>query len=206
MAFWNAPVDVPDHAARACRAGLKMVDAVRRLAAEDGFGFQAKGYYDLDVKIGIGINTGEACVGNMGSERRFNYSVVGDAVNTAARLESSCKVVGAELLISESTAQLVPDFATLEVGEIALKGKTRPSKVFALLGDETYAKSLRFQELAQRHGMLLAAMAEQRITEARAALEACRILAPELQIYSALELKLETLAPDTKVVLAAKSA
>ncbi len=149
MAFWNAPVKIADHPARACRAGLKMLEVVERLSAEDAFGFRASGRDELQIRIGIGINSGEACVGNMGSERRFNYSVVGDAVNIAARLESNCKAVGADLLISEQTALRVPHFATLEVGEIQLKGKSRPSKVFALLGDETFAQSLKFQELAQ---------------------------------------------------------
>jgi adenylate cyclase len=201
MAFWNAPVAVPDHPARACRAGLKMVEAVRKLSAEDAFGFRANGYDDLKVRIGIGINTGEACVGNMGSERRFNYSVVGDAVNTAARLESSCKAVGAELLISEPTAALVPDFAMLEVGEVPLKGKARPAKVFALLGDESFAKSPTFQDLARRHAVLIEAIAARSVANARAALERCRELAPDLQIYASLEGKvsaLETAEPFAK--------
>jgi adenylate cyclase len=192
MAFWNAPVDVPDHPARACRAGLRMVEAVRRLSAEDAFGFQAKGYHDLKVKIGIGINTGEACVGNMGSERRFNYSVVGDAVNTAARLESSCKAVGADLLISEPTAALVPDFAMLEVGEVPLKGKSRPAKVFALLGDETFAKTLEFQEIASQHRKLLNAVQSHNAAGARDALQVCQGLAPELQIYARFEARIQS--------------
>ncbi|HEV2604720.1 MAG TPA: adenylate/guanylate cyclase domain-containing protein, partial [Microvirga sp.] len=129
MAFWNAPLDVPDHAARACAAALKMTAIVEQMNREDAFGFAARGYPDLKVKIGIGLNTGEACVGNMGSERRFNYSVVGDAVNTAARIESSCKAVGASVLISEATAAAAGTFAALEAGEVPLKGKSHAVKL-----------------------------------------------------------------------------
>jgi adenylate cyclase len=202
MAFWNAPVAVPNHAEHACRAAIKMAEAVKQLTAEDAFGFRAKGYDEIDVKIGIGVNTGDACVGNMGSERRFNYSVVGDAVNTAARLESSCKAVGAELLISEPTAQQVPDFAMLEVGEVALKGKSRPAKVFALLGDEVYAKSPRFQELARHHAVLMGAIAAGSGEGAWTALNSCRSLAPDLQLYTPLELKLRALMSEAEVAKA----
>jgi len=187
MAFWNAPVEIADHPARACRAGLRMIEAVRELSAQDAFGFRANGYDDLEVRIGVGINSGEACIGNMGSQRRFNYSVVGDAVNTAARLEHSCKTIGAELLISEQTALKVPHFASLEVGEIQLKGKSRPSKVFALVGDENVAASPEFRELSRHHKRLLAAIAAKDPVDARDALRACQALAPDLQIYARIE-------------------
>ncbi len=85
MAFWNAPVDIPDHQVRACRAVLKMRAALADLNARDAFGFSKR---ELEpVKIGMGLHTGEACVGNMGSERRFNYTAMGDVVNTSARIE-----------------------------------------------------------------------------------------------------------------------
>jgi adenylate cyclase len=106
------------------------------------------------------------------------------------------------LLISEATASLVPHFATLEVGEILLKGKSRPSKVFALLGDEEFASSLKFQELARHHRMLLDAVAAGDSGQARAALAVCRTLAPDLQLYSALERSLEAPAPGTPMVVA----
>ena len=164
-----------------------MIEAVRELSAQDAFGFRANGYDDLEVRIGVGINSGEACIGNMGSQRRFNYSVVGDAVNTAARLEHSCKTIGAELLISEQTALKVPHFASLEVGEIQLKGKSRPSKVFALIGDENVAASPEFRELSRHHKMLLEAIAAKDPVDARDALRACQALAPDLQIYARIE-------------------
>jgi adenylate cyclase len=158
MAFWNAPLDVPDHAARACAAALKMTAIVEQMNREDAFGFAARGRPELKVKIGIGLNTGEACVGNMGSERRFNYSVVGDAVNTAARIESSCKAVGASVLISETTAMATEGFAALEAGEVPLKGKTNAVKLFALLGDAILAATPTFGKLSEEHQRLLEAI------------------------------------------------
>ncbi len=98
MAFWNAPVDVADHETKAVRAALAMRETLAELNAADAFGFGK----DQPVGIGIGIHTGVACVGNMGAETRFNYSAVGDAVNVAARIESSCKEIGFDILISRT--------------------------------------------------------------------------------------------------------
>ncbi len=90
MAFWNAPLDVDDHRRKAVRAALDMIAIVEELNRTDAFGFKAAGKGLDDIQIGIGLNSGDACVGNMGSMSRFNYSVVGDTVNVAARIESSC--------------------------------------------------------------------------------------------------------------------
>ena len=177
MAFWNAPVEVADHPLRACRAALAMRATVDDLNARDAFGFAARGRGDLQVRIGIGINTGDACVGNMGSERRFNYSVVGDAVNVASRIEANCKDMGVDILISESTARAVPDLATLEAGEVMLKGKSRVLKLFALIGDEALAATSEFRELVRLHADLVAGAKEPDRAGAHAALEACRALA-----------------------------
>jgi adenylate cyclase len=86
------------------------------------------------VRIGIGINSGIACVGNMGTFRRLNYSAVGDTVNTAARIEAASKTAGAEILLSEETAQRLPHFRTRFAGSIHLKGKSAPCKLYALEG------------------------------------------------------------------------
>lgn len=184
MAFWNAPVEVADHPLRACRAALAMRVTLDDLNARDAFGFAARGRSDLQVRIGIGINTGNACVGNMGSERRFNYSVVGDAVNVASRIESHCKEMGVDILISESTAQAVPDLAMLEAGEVMLKGKSRALKLFALVGDETLAATPEFCELASLHASLVAHVERLDNAGARITLESCRALAgPRLTLF-----------------------
>jgi adenylate cyclase len=179
MAFWNAPVDVPDHAARACAAALEMRSMVEHLNRSDAFGFQASGAPDLVVEVGIGINTGEACVGNMGSETRFNYSVVGDTVNIAARIEGDCKRAGVSILLSEETVRAAPQFAVLEAGAVRLKGKSNPVKLFALIGDETVAGSDDFQAIAEAHRRFLDAIEAQDREEALRRLLACRLLGGE---------------------------
>ena len=179
MAFWNAPVTEEDHAALACAASLEMLRIVEQLNAADAFGFKARGLRAQTVQIGIGLNTGEACVGNMGSSRRFNYSVIGDAVNVASRIESSCKGVGAELLVSGDTRTEAPDFAYLEAGAIPLKGKSLPVKLFALVGDEDHRRTEAFQKLELQHMALVEALDEGAARRADEALAACRALAPQ---------------------------
>lgn len=151
MAFWNAPVDVANHPRKALRAALGMRETLARLNADDAFGFGAA----QGVGIGIGIHTGIACVGNMGAETRFNYSAVGDTVNIAARIEAACKEVSFDILVSEATAQALPDCALLEAGALGLKGKTTRTRLFAVAGDEGVASSLDFGELQRLHSRLV---------------------------------------------------
>jgi len=174
MAFWNAPLDIPEHPKRACRAALKMQAILEEMNASDAFGFRGRGLPDL--KIGIGLHTGEACVGNMGSERRFNYTAMGDVVNTTARIESSCKAVGMDIVVSEGLARGLPNFAFLEAGAMPLKGKSLPMKLFGLLGDEEKASSPEFIELSRRHVELVQAIAEGKVADATKALAHCRAL------------------------------
>ncbi len=179
MAFWNAPADVPDHATRACQAALKMREALAALNDADVFEFSARGFADPRVRIGIGINAGLACVGNMGSQRRFNYSAMGDVVNVAARIESASKTLDVDLLVSEDVARRVRGIALLEAGEILLKGKSRPTKIYAIVGDDSVAASPEFAEWRARHGALLAAIKAGEGLEATAALARCQELAAE---------------------------
>ncbi|WP_293861310.1 CHASE2 domain-containing protein [uncultured Alsobacter sp.] len=177
MAFWNAPLDVADHPRAACRAALAMRGLVREMNGRDSFGFEALGRSDLKVKIGIGLNTGDACVGNMGSQRRFNYSAVGDAVNIAARIESASKSFGTDILVSEDTARACPDFAFLEVDEVALKGKSRPLPLLALYGDESVRSSQDFVVLAGLHRQMMAALRSADAAAASDLASRCRDLA-----------------------------
>ncbi|WEX76077.1 adenylate/guanylate cyclase domain-containing protein [Sinorhizobium numidicum] len=154
MAFWNAPIDVADHAGKAVRAALAMRETLARLNDSDAFGFGSA----HRVGIGIGIHTGLACVGNMGAETHFNYSAVGDAVNVAARIESACKDVGFDVLVSESTAKLLADCALLDAGALGLKGKSTLTRLFAVVGDERLATSAEFVELRHIHGQLTDAL------------------------------------------------
>lgn len=195
MAFWNAPLDIPDHHRLSCRAALKMRVALAELNGKDEFGFAARGLEP--VKIGIGLHTGEACVGNMGSQRRFNYTAMGDVVNTSARIESSSKAVGMDIVVSDSMAQAVPGFAFLEAGAMPLKGKSQPIKLFALVGDEEKAASPEFVELLRRHTELLTAIAEQRAADANNALAHCRVLGGALltNFYNRFEEQVADLTP-----------
>jgi adenylate cyclase len=176
MAFWNAPVDVPDHPVRACRAALRMRAVLADLNERDAFGFKKLGLTHNHVRIGIGLNTGVACVGNMGSERRFNYSAMGDVVNTTSRIESNTKEIGIDIVISDDTARLAPGFAVLEAGELLMKGKSKPVKLFGLVGDEQTAQSAEFLELAGQHAALLDAISGRRAADALRALAQCRTL------------------------------
>jgi adenylate cyclase len=178
MAFWNAPLDVADHPARACRAALKMREALRVLNAADAFGFAERGFADPVVRIGVGLNSGIACVGNMGSQRRFNYSAMGDVVNVAARIESTTKDFGTDLLVSADLADAAEGIALLEAGEIMLKGKSQSTKLYAIAGDEAYAATADYRELARLHDRLLRALAAGDGKAAAAALTALRERAP----------------------------
>ncbi len=182
MAFWNAPLDIPDHPARACRAALKMRQVLTDLNARDAFGFRAHGKGDRIVRIGIGINTGEACVGNMGSQRRFNYSAMGDAVNTTSRIESACKDVGFDIVVSADTAREVTNLALLEAGDLKLKGKSQPVKLFALFGDERLAATPEFKELGRLHDELREAIKNAQAEHAGKLLGHCRALGGELAV------------------------
>ena len=165
MAFWNAPVDVADHARKAARAALDMRGTLARLNAEDAFGFGG----GQQVSIGIGIHTGLACVGNMGAEAHFNYSAVGDTVNVAARIEAACKEVGFDILVSENTASSMPDMALLEAGTLALKGRRTRTHIFAVVGDEKLAATEVFADLKLVHERLV---------------EALRLRSPDIRVLS----------------------
>ncbi len=134
MAFWNAPLDDPDHALHAVKASIAMQDAIGTLNRELEREVAATGRPLHILKMGVGINTGECIVGNMGSTRRFDYSCLGDSVNLASRLEGASKNYGVALLLGEETARLVAEhYAVVELDRIIVKGRTVPSPVFTVL-------------------------------------------------------------------------
>ena len=155
MAFWNAPLDDSEHASHACRAALRIMQQMPDLNAHWRRQAEAKGRLFNPVKIGIGLNTGVCCVGNLGSETRFDYSVIGDNVNIASRLEGQSKTYDVVTIVGESTTARAPDFAFLELDLLKVKGKTEATRIFALLGDGEVKQSQRFIELFARHGEFL---------------------------------------------------
>ncbi|MFT3727018.1 MAG: adenylate/guanylate cyclase domain-containing protein [Terricaulis sp.] len=130
MAFWNAPIDQADHAARARKACSEIIARMKELNAGWRREAEAAGRAFEDVRIGIGVNTGECCVGNLGSERRFDYSAIGDAVNIASRLEGLTKVYGLPLLISEETAGQAGGADLVEIDLVRLKGREGATRVY----------------------------------------------------------------------------
>jgi adenylate cyclase len=183
MAFWNAPLDVDDHCRKAVGAALAMRETLAHLNAADAFGFGP----EQKVGIGIGIHTGIACVGNMGAEARFNYSAVGDAVNIASRIESACKAVSFDILVSENTAKALSDYALLDAGALALRGKRSRTNVYAVVGDERVAALAEFAELQLIHGRLVQALrlrpGTSRKIAAAARLKAARLTAGLQEFY-----------------------
>lgn len=166
MAFWNAPLDVPDHAAAGCRAALRMFERLERLNAELAARAEREQCAFHPIQIGAGLNTGPVCVGNMGSELRFDYSVLGDTVNLASRLEGQSKYYAVDIVIGEHTeAAIRGQFATLELDLIRVKGKTIPVRIHALLGGAELLASPEFRSHAERHGHMLTAFRSRQWTE-----------------------------------------
>ncbi len=129
MAVYGVPLHDPDHPVQACCSALEMLAELRTLQAR----WAARGLPSLD--IGIGINTANMVVGNMGSELRFDYTVMGDGVNLASRLEGANKEYGTRIIISESTWEQVRDrIATRELDIIRVPGKAQPTRIFEVLG------------------------------------------------------------------------
>ncbi len=179
MAFWNAPLDDPAHAEHACLAALAMRDELARLNPIWRREAEAEGKPFADSRVGIGLNTGMCCVGNMGSEHRFDYSVLGDDVNLASRLEAQSKTYHLDIVVGERTAAAAARLALMELDLIRVKGKTRPVRIHALMGDATLAESASFTALKADHAAMLAAYREQRWEAAEERLAACRAQAPE---------------------------
>src|SRR6185437_5397680 len=157
MAFWNAPLDDPDHADHACASALAMIAALGGVNAELEAEAAAQGRAFTPLRVGIGVNTGDCVVGNVGSDQRFDYSVLGDAVNLAARLEPQSKTYELSIVIGEATRDQAPGFAAVELDRIAVYGKQEAVRIYTLLVDETAAASPEFIALAERHDAMLAA-------------------------------------------------
>ena len=124
MAFWGAPIEDPNHARHALEAGMQMLEKLEEVNAR----FVARGW--PEIRIGVGVNTGMMSVGNMGSEFRMAYTVLGDAVNLGSRLEGLTKGYGVWIIVSESTKDAVPEYAYRELDRVRVKGKDKPVAIY----------------------------------------------------------------------------
>jgi adenylate cyclase len=149
MAIWGAPLDQPDHAPRACYTALDMVDELRVLQGK----WTADGMPRLN--IGIGINAGPMVVGNMGSDRRFDYTVMGDSVNLGSRLEGLNKVYGTNIIVSEMTYERVrEEILGRELDSVRVKGKDQPVKIYELIVRRSQASSEQKVRVEEFHAAL----------------------------------------------------
>jgi adenylate cyclase len=173
MAFWNAPLDEPAHAHQACRSALAMTAKMHELNRQWRARAEAEGREHGEVRIGIGINTGQCCVGNLGSTQRFDYSAIGDEVNVASRFEGLAKVYGLTAIVGERTVQDSNGFAALELDRVRVKGRGRPATIYTfcdlLDGAERPIGALR-----ELHAAFLDAYRGQRWDAAETAIAECR--------------------------------
>jgi adenylate cyclase len=148
MAFWNAPLDDGAHQINACEAALDMLERVDALNQERQIEAEEADRPFIPLNVGVGLNTGTCVVGNMGSDMRFDYSVFGDSVNLASRLEGQSKEYGFPIIVGSRTALAAREkFAILELDFIMVKGKKEPEVIYAIAGREDTAHSARFQRL-----------------------------------------------------------
>lgn len=155
LAFWNAPLDDPDHHRNAARAALAMVERLEQLNRTKA-GVENSNWPG-EVKIGIGLNSGLCCVGNMGSRQRLSYSLIGDTVNVAARLEGLTKQYGVQIIVGEDMARELEGFALLELDRVRVVGREGTETIFALLGDDTASAQAQLTDLVRTHAEMLAA-------------------------------------------------
>jgi len=174
MAFWNAPLDDPEHADNACGTALAMMRELDVINSRLEKEAEAENRVFQPIRVGVGLNTGECVVGNMGSDVRFAYTAMGDAVNLASRLEGQSKTYHVPIIIGEATRALAPRWAALELDLIAVKGKQDAVRIYTLLGDADVAQSAEFRAHVERHDRMLACYRARDWAGATAALAGCR--------------------------------
>lgn len=187
MAFWGAPVTEPHHARQAAQAALDMRQAVREINDQN----RARGL--PPIGMGIGLNTGLMCVGDMGSDLRRSYTVIGDAVNLGSRLEGLGKHYGVDIVASESTRDQAGDgFVWQELDKVQVKGKEEAVRIFTLIGWQDDVPPSELDALATWHTALQAYRGA-RWDEAGALLAHLRQQAPSSMLYEVYQDRIETL-------------
>jgi adenylate cyclase len=181
MAFWNAPLPSPDHPLRAVRAALRMTEAVEELNA--ALRAEAGGAAAPRFAVGVGVNTGDCVVGNVGSRWRYDYSVLGDAVNLASRLESLSKDYAVSIILGPDTAEAVRDsFVLIELDRIAVRGRAEQSAIYTVVAAAQERGRPEIGELIALHKQVLELV---RAGDAAALppIARCQELAPQLAPY-----------------------
>ncbi|MBS1247316.1 MAG: adenylate/guanylate cyclase [Proteobacteria bacterium] len=177
MAFWGAPLADPEHPRHAVQAALAMTRRLRALEQE----FRAHGWPPLRIRIGV--NTGMMSVGNMGSEFRMSYTVLGDAVNLASRLEGAAKQYGVSIVISEYTRERAPEYVCRELDRVRVKGRTQPVAIFEPLGLEGELPPEQLMELAE-YEAALGALRRQAWDEAMTCFQRLSARRPDCRLYA----------------------
>ncbi len=193
MAFWNAPLDDPEHATHGCDCALGMMDALDALNRE----LKSEGFFKTHkvkpIEVSLGLNTGTCVVGNMGSDLRFDYSALGDAVNVSARVQSFAGNYGFDLVVGEDTEVIVAEkYAFLELDYIAVKGRATPTHIYALMGHAHVRETKMFMQLEEALQKLFAAFRTKDWAGARDAIEEGRKIGGDHQeIFDTYEERIE---------------
>ena len=181
VAFWNAPLDDPEHEVNAAKAVMAMMRSLDDL--NEKYMAQSEIKWPDDVRMGIGLNTGVCCVGNLGSEQRFSYSMIGDAANLASRIEGLTKQYKVHVLVGDSTAGKISEFAIIEADLIQVVGRPTPERVFILAGEEKEAQTDDYKALIPIHKIFLDAYREQKWKTAEALIPELHSLAKPLDFH-----------------------
>ncbi|MBM3576449.1 MAG: adenylate/guanylate cyclase domain-containing protein [Alphaproteobacteria bacterium] len=196
LAFWNAPLDIDDHPRKAVRAALMMREALNGLNRRRAEAAAAAGHEAQPAAMGLGLHLGPCSVGNMGSIRRFDYSILGDTVNLASRLEGASKAFQTDIVASSAVRDAAPDFAWIDLGRVRVLGKSEATQVFALAGDSGAAGSDSYVCWRKAHDLMREDYESGRFEVAaeRASTLARSVPEPWPALYVALEERYLTLA------------
>ncbi len=181
MAFWNAPLTKDDHQYHAALAGIGIRKATAELNAEETFGNILKERGRWPLQCGVGMCTGPACVGNMGSQTRFDYSAVGETVNIAARTETASKRANFDVVIAGDLDDATRRLAVLPAGHVAMAGRSSDMQIWAVAGDEALAQSPAFAELRALHDKLIRDLADKRDDQFDENIRKCSTLSEQVE-------------------------
>ena len=194
MAFWNAPLDDDDHAYNASVSALAMLAEMKPLNDQLKIEAKEEGRKHIPLKVGLGLNSGECVVGNMGSDQRFDYSVLGDTVNLAARLEGQSKSYGMNVVLGSTTNEAVKDrLATIDLDFIQVKGKTTGTYIYGLMGDADVGADPDFLTLKTMISVALENYRKQNFDKAAGMFKEIRILGDDAHKPWQLDVNLDVL-------------